>query len=108
VEDSNVDYENYRIHEASVNAGYSIYSWRNMVLSVRSGAIAGQWKEPDRYGGGDEFYWRLVNGCKVSVYSGHTGFSIFADVIFDDVPEYPDRMGFSRDRLVEIGMAFFL
>jgi hypothetical protein len=106
VKDSNIDFENYRTNEFMLKAGYSIFSWRNMVVSAKSGAVAGWWDGPARYGDDDRLYWRLTNGLEVSVHNGQSAFSVFADFFLDDIPEYPDRKWFGRDRLMETGISF--
>jgi hypothetical protein len=106
VRENNVDYENDRVHEANARLKYSVFSWRNMVFSARSSATAGWWDEPEIYGDHDRIYWRLSNGFEASIHRGKSSFSIFADFYLDDIPEYPDRMRFGRDRLVETGIGF--
>jgi len=108
VTDSNVDYENNRVHEMMAWTRYAVFAWRKCVFSVSSNSRIGLWEAPASYGGNREIYWQQTMGAEAAIYRGHSGCMLFVNYILDAIPDYPDRQRFSKDRLLEAGVKVFL
>jgi hypothetical protein len=108
VTDSNVDFENRRVHEGAVSIRYAAFTWRNSVFSVSSVSRIGLWDERPEYGGGGKTYWQHTSGLDAAIYRGNSGCMLFVNYILDAIPDYPDRQRFSKDQLLELGIRVFL
>jgi len=109
--DSNVDFENPRIHEAQLWLRYAVLKRRRFVLASLGRTSVGAWKDGDEV----RAYWRQVFGVENSFCGRMGGVSLFVYYFLDDMPPhqkfqspYHDDPRFSKDRLLEIGIRLYL
>ncbi|MBD3392291.1 MAG: hypothetical protein GF418_09505 [Chitinivibrionales bacterium] len=107
VEDSNVDFENNRVHEARFRARFGLARWRQGLLAVVGRSRVGLWREPEKEGGDASAYWEQQFGFEASVHKSVRGLAFFVNYILDDIPLYRGQPRFSKDRLLEVGFRVY-
>lgn len=107
VQDGNVDFENNRVHEASLRLRYGLARRRRTMLSLVGRSRVGLWREREADGGDSKTYWQQQFGFEAGVHCPPRGFLFFAKYTLDGIPLYRGKPRFSRDKLLELGFRVY-
>lgn len=107
VQDGNVDFENNRVHEASLRLRYGLARGRRTTLSLVGRSRVGLWREREEEGGDSKTYWQQQFGFEAGVHRPPRGFLFFAEYTLDGIPLYRGKPRFSRDKLLELGLRVY-
>jgi hypothetical protein len=118
VKPSNVNYENYNVHEAGLRLRYRLWRTRRFGASILGHAKAGLWRNEAAPGETERGYWRLEFSPEAAILGDRHGWVFFFLFTLDDIPPargvnngiYRGTLQprFSRDRLVQFGVRMFL
>lgn len=99
---------NKYVHDAKIDLRYAFYRRRSWIVNLRGTSQIGYYKnlegEPKESGG----YWRLDLGIESNFRRGKKGGMIFITYTLDDLPKYQGYPRFSKDKLLQFGVRFFI
>jgi hypothetical protein len=118
VKPSNINYENYNVHEANLAVRYLVGRTERFGAGVRGRAKFGRWRNEKAQGETERGYWRLEFSPEASILGEAHGWVFFLLLTLDEIPHVPGKRGgaysgttqprFSRNRLVQFGVRMFL
>lgn len=108
VEPVNINSANERDTEFLVQLRYALYKSRYWLFLTESETLFGSWS--DETGGVSESggYYLQRLGIHALLHRGKKGVLFFVDYHFDTVPEETHMIRFSKDRMLEMGIEFFM
>ncbi len=93
---------------------YAFAERRSWYFVGRAQGLFGIWNDQPEQGSDKGIYWRVNPSLEAFFRKGHAGGMIFCTYTLDDTPLYWNKYGtesmrrFSRDRLLQIGIRFFI
>lgn len=108
VEPQNINSANERDTEFRINLRYALYKSRYWLFLSESETTIGSWSDDSK--GKDESggYYLQRLGLHALLHKSNKGVRFFMDYHFDTVPEHTHLVRFSKDRMLEFGVEFFM
>jgi hypothetical protein len=108
IRESTINGVNKYVHDAIIDIRYAFYRRKSWIVNARFRTTIGYWKnlpnKPDDNGG----YYRFDIGIENHFRRGEKGAMAFLMYTLDHLPKYQNIPRFSRDRLLQIGIRFYL
>lgn len=108
VEPQNINSANERDTEFRINLRYALYKSRYWLFLSESETLFGAWSDESLTVSESGGYFMQRLGLHALLHKGKKGILFFMDYHFDTVPEQTHMVRFSKDRLLELGIEFFM
>jgi len=108
VSETSINGINKNLLDVTIDARYAFYQRRSWILNLHAITAIGYWKSLQSEPQDDGAYWRLDLGLESNFRRGGKGGMIFLNVTLDDLPKYQGYPRFSKDRLLQLGVRFFI
>jgi hypothetical protein len=108
VEEGTMNGENYKIHEAAVDVRFAFYQRKSWTLDLRGTTNIGYWRSLPGDLKDNGVFWRNDFSLENNFRRGKQGGMIFITYTLDNLPKYQGFPRFSKDRLLLIGVRFFI
>ncbi len=108
VEPQNINAANERDTEFRVKLRYALHKSRFWLFLGTSETTFGSWSDELRVGDTSGGYYMQQLGLQALLHRGNKGVLFFVDYHFDTIPENTHFMRFSKDRMLEMGIEFFM
>lgn len=108
ISETTINGENKYVHDADIDMRYAFYRRRSWIVNVHGKATIGYWKSQAGEPKDDGAYWRYDLSLENNFRKGKRGGLFFITYTLDDLPKYQGLPRFSKDRLLQIGVRFFI
>ncbi len=108
VSETTINGENKYVQDARIDLRYAFYRRRSWIVNARGMATIGYYKNPAGQPEDDGAYWRFDQSLEANFRKGKRGGLFFLTYTLDDLPRYQGYPRFSKDRLLQIGIRFFI
>ncbi len=108
VSETSINGQNKYLHDAKIDIRYAFYRRRSWIINVHGTATIGYYKNLAGQPREDGAYYRYDQSLEANFRKGKRGGMFFITHTLDDLPKYQGFPRFSKDKLVQIGVRFFI